>query len=546
MDYQNQSSLRFSLEESIWFEEGQEVAELLTLSIDPDVYISEQNQYIVIDGFLQVSGEYRGIQLQLEEEADLDDELNDEENYVHNVAQRAEDGLYLFNHRFPVNISIPANRVDNRETIEVEVSNLDYNLPENRCIKLSAELLITGIYGEVMEREEDIVESQEEIEESMPFYTPIEYEYEDQARLDEKIEEPQETEEMEPFLSIRQDDFESFSAEAFAVPREDDVQERKMNEMPLPQDFQQSPLSDSQPNFSMPIPTFPTTLNDFSYDEEQEGSPEIPMAADEKVEESKKEAVLTREEKEEGPIPVVNQAEEESIRVEEESAKEAVLTREEKEEVPIPIVNRAKEESIRVEEESAKEAVLTREEKEEVPIPVVNQAEEESIRVEEESAKEAVLTREEKEEVPIPIVNRAKEESIHVEEESVYDEPPTVEVRQEEYEEEAVEESTESIPEVIYLNESNRKVYTSENQETEKEREPAKAFISLTDFFGKKESQSHSRLKVCIVQNGESLADVATRYSVNQLDLLSYNDLDSGNDVYEGQVLYIPSKTIHK
>ncbi len=350
MDYQNQSSLRFSLEESIWFEEGQEVAELLTLSIDPDVYISEQNQYIVIDGFLQVSGEYRGIQLQLEEEADLDDELNDEENYVHNVAQRAEDGLYLFNHRFPVNISIPANRVDNRETIEVEVSNLDYNLPENRCIKLSAELLITGIYGEVMEREEDIVESQEEIEESMPFYTPIEYEYEDQARLDEKIEEPQETEEMEPFLSIRQDDFESFSAEAFAVPREDDVQERKMNEMPLPQDFQQSPLSDSQPNFSMPIPTFPTTLNDFSYDEEQEGSSEIPMAADEKVEES---------------------------------------------------------------------------------------------------AKEAVLTREEKEEVPIPIVNRAKEESIHVEEESVYDEPPTVEVRQEEYEEEAVEESTESIPESL-------------------------------------------------------------------------------------------------
>mgnify|MGYP003489725925 FL=1 len=113
-------------------------------------------------------------------------------------------------------------------------------------------------------------------------------------------------------------------------------------------------------------------------------------------------------------------------------------------------------------------------------------------------------------------------------------------------EEQYQEESVESAPTVTYFNQSNRKVHKpAEELAEEKEREPARASVHLTDFFAKKETQARTSLKVCIVQNGESLSNLASRYSVNKLDIMSYNDLNSENDVYEGQVLYIP-KSVHK
>jgi len=44
----NQSCLRFSLEESVWFQRGQEVAELISISLDPDITIQENDQYVTI------------------------------------------------------------------------------------------------------------------------------------------------------------------------------------------------------------------------------------------------------------------------------------------------------------------------------------------------------------------------------------------------------------------------------------------------------------------------------------------------------------------
>ena len=67
---ENQSSLRFSLEESVWFKRGQEVEELLSISLDPHITIQEQEQYIVIQGKLFLSGEFRNNAEAVEEEED--------------------------------------------------------------------------------------------------------------------------------------------------------------------------------------------------------------------------------------------------------------------------------------------------------------------------------------------------------------------------------------------------------------------------------------------------------------------------------------------
>ena len=47
---ENESYLRFSLEESVWFQKGQEVEELYSISLDPNVTVTENDHYVYIEG----------------------------------------------------------------------------------------------------------------------------------------------------------------------------------------------------------------------------------------------------------------------------------------------------------------------------------------------------------------------------------------------------------------------------------------------------------------------------------------------------------------
>lgn len=152
----NQSFLRFSLEESVWFQRGQEVEELVSISLDPNITIQETDQYVTIRGTLDLTGEYKC-------QGKLEDENSQETNvqkWVHSVEER-EEGLYEFSHRFPVDITIPTYRVRDLSEIDVVIETFDYVLPERSCLKLTAELNVTGLYGEqaaVVEQEEEVFE----------------------------------------------------------------------------------------------------------------------------------------------------------------------------------------------------------------------------------------------------------------------------------------------------------------------------------------------------------------------------------------------------
>ena len=187
LSYGNQSYLRFSLEESIWFQKGQEVTELVSISLDPSITIQESDQYVTIKGSLELSGEYNRDDYELEEELDY----FSNPKFVQSVEVR-EAGVYLFSHHFPVEITIPKNRIENAFDIDVAVETFDYAFPESSCLKLSADLMITGLYGEQqherlhgqdeldeMEDIEDIEEGTEieEVEDESPvFYAPFEIE----------------------------------------------------------------------------------------------------------------------------------------------------------------------------------------------------------------------------------------------------------------------------------------------------------------------------------------------------------------------------------
>lgn len=154
MSQENQSFLRFSLEESLWFRKGQEVAELISISLDPDITIQENDQYVTIRGSLELTGEYKSS----EESSEEGNESITSQKFVETVAER-EEGNCEFSHRFPVDITIPNNRVKSIYDIDVLVDSFDYSLPERSCIKLAAELTISGLYGSEQKEQEPELET---------------------------------------------------------------------------------------------------------------------------------------------------------------------------------------------------------------------------------------------------------------------------------------------------------------------------------------------------------------------------------------------------
>lgn len=153
------SCLRFSLEESVWFQKGQEVSELISISLDPDILIQENDQYVTIQGALELSGEYKRY---------FTAEKETEDSFIApkfiQVVEERDEGICEFTHFFPVDITIPNNRIQSIQEIDVSVESFDYVFPERSCMKLTANLTISGLYGEQQHaavREEDRVDEQE-------------------------------------------------------------------------------------------------------------------------------------------------------------------------------------------------------------------------------------------------------------------------------------------------------------------------------------------------------------------------------------------------
>lgn len=182
LSQENQSCLRFSLEESLWFRKGQEVAELVSISLDPDITIQENDQYVTIRGSLELTGEYKSYE---------DNDSNEDENvsnqkYIERVDTQ-EEGSCEFSHRFPVDITIPNNRIQSIYDIDVIVESFDYSLPERSCLKLTAELMISGLYDSSVQAQE-LEEEAEEVEEEPPYEIVHRYQAEIQQDLFEEEE----------------------------------------------------------------------------------------------------------------------------------------------------------------------------------------------------------------------------------------------------------------------------------------------------------------------------------------------------------------------
>ncbi|MCM3717023.1 LysM peptidoglycan-binding domain-containing protein [Fictibacillus phosphorivorans] len=185
----SQSKLRFSIEESVWLKKGQEVAEVLSMSLNPEINISEEAGQVYIKGALILNGKYRA-----EKQEDTDGALEgnplSEGVSYRSLTQLnvAEDGATELVHRFPVDITIPSYRVEDSNQVKVEVESFEYELPNSTCFELSASMCIYGIKDEKQRQESQAFELPKETirsaveersnqnEEKSEIFTPFQFE----------------------------------------------------------------------------------------------------------------------------------------------------------------------------------------------------------------------------------------------------------------------------------------------------------------------------------------------------------------------------------
>ncbi|MEC1408242.1 LysM peptidoglycan-binding domain-containing protein [Bacillus halotolerans] len=231
--------LQFSVEESICFQKGQEVSELLSISLDPDIRVQEVNDYVSIRGSLELTGEYN-----------IDQSKNTEEFYtdkrfVEEVRTR-EDGTAELTHCFPVDITIPKNKVSHLHEVFVFIDAFDYQLTDSRILTIQADLAIEGLLDDTADREQDIplYEAPDEGFSEPPELFALEAENSEEeapaeppelvvseTRLREEQENEEEEAERSAPLALKSEDSEDIKAEeAPAEPPELVVSEARLRE----------------------------------------------------------------------------------------------------------------------------------------------------------------------------------------------------------------------------------------------------------------------------------------------------------------------------
>ncbi|USK15769.1 LysM peptidoglycan-binding domain-containing protein [Bacillus velezensis] len=366
--------LQFSVEESICFQKGQEVSELLSISLDPDIRVQEVNDYVSIKGSLELTGEYN-----IDHSSHFE-ELDRELRHVEEVRAR-EDGTAELIHCFPVDITIPKNKVSHLNDVFVFIDAFDYQLTDSRILTIQADLAIEGLLEESEPKEPEI-----------PLYVAPEFAREEMINLAGHHSE----DENEPELMIRHE------PEIPLTVSEEAAQETEKNEEEIPPLLRQ----EEEEQETAPI------LRE--QEEEQETAPILR----EQEEEQEAAPILREQEEEQEAAPLLREQEEEQ------EAAPILREREEEEQEAAPILREREEEK----QETA--PILREQEEEQEAAPILREQEEEQeaapvFREQEEEEQEAAPILREQEEVPKPV--------------SFTEPPPPVSFQHEEEPEEAEE-----------------------------------------------------------------------------------------------------------
>ncbi len=150
---QHKDVLSFTVNEALYLETGQGIEEMLAISLEPDIAIETFHDYVQIRGIIILQGECKKTTENLEEVGTPDNVIT---NYIEKIID-TEPGQAMFSHRFPVEVSVPKNRIQDISNVKVEVASFDYELPSTQLLNINATLHIHGIVAdEVVIEEPDL------------------------------------------------------------------------------------------------------------------------------------------------------------------------------------------------------------------------------------------------------------------------------------------------------------------------------------------------------------------------------------------------------
>ncbi|MCZ0702418.1 stage VI sporulation protein D [Natronobacillus azotifigens] len=150
MSHDPSSVFTFDLNEALRFQNGQGVAEMIGISLDPEISIQTYQDHVSIRGIIELNGEYFADANEQSEDLSLDQiDQRDfpSERYINEV-EAEPNGVHHFKHHFPVEISIPNERIETLDDIFVGVDTFDYQLPEQSKLILRASVAIHGLKDE--------------------------------------------------------------------------------------------------------------------------------------------------------------------------------------------------------------------------------------------------------------------------------------------------------------------------------------------------------------------------------------------------------------
>ncbi|WP_306372996.1 spore coat morphogenetic protein SpoVID [Bacillus subtilis] len=562
--------LQFSVEESICFQKGQEVSELLSISLDPDIRVQEVNDYVSIIGSLELTGEYNIDQNKHTEEIYTD------KRFVEQVRKR-EDGSAELTHCFPVDITIPKNKVSHLQDVFVFIDAFDYQLTDSRILTIQADLAIEGLLDDTQDKEPEI-----------PLYeAPA-------AFREEELSEP-------PAHSVVEEPGAS-SAEEAVLQHEPPAEppELFISKAGLREELE-TEKAESEPPES--VASEPEAREDVKEEEESEelAVPEKEVRAESETEESE-------------PEPDHSEIEiQEIVKAKKETAEPAAATADVREEADSPAETELREhagaeESPALEAELHSETVIAEEKEETTVSPNHEYALRQEAQNEEaaqsdqadpalcheeaepdealESVSETALSIEDSREIASAAYVENDKADLHFhfnqktsseeasqeelpepayrtflpeqeEEDSFYSAPKLLE--EEEQEEESFEIEVRKTPSPEEPKEETpfQSFQLPESSETERKETDAVPRVApaaetkepqtkesdnslyLTKLFTK-EADEFSRMKICIVQQEDTIERLCERYEITSQQLIRMNSLALDDELKAGQILYIP------
>ncbi|TWG66320.1 spore coat morphogenetic protein SpoVID [Bacillus subtilis] len=562
--------LQFSVEESICFQKGQEVSELLSISLDPDIRVQEVNDYVSIIGSLELTGEYNIDQNKHTEEIYTD------KRFVEQVRKR-EDGSAELTHCFPVDITIPKNKVSHLQDVFVFIDAFDYQLTDSRILTIQADLAIEGLLDDTQDKEPEI-----------PLYeAPA-------AFREEELSEP-------PAHSVVEEPGAS-SAEEAVLQHEPPAEppELFISKAGLREELE-TEKAESEPPES--VASEPEAREDVKEEEESEelAVPETEVRAESETEESE-------------PEPDPSEIEiQEIVKAKKETAEPAAAIADVREEADSPAETELREhvgaeESPALEAELHSETVIAEEKAETTVSPNHEYALRQEAQNEEaaqsdqadpalcqeeaepdealESVSEAALSVEDSRETASAVYMENDNADLHFhfnqktsseeasqeelpepayrtflpeqeEKDSFYSAPKLLE--EEEQEEESFEIEVRKTPSAEEPKEETpfQSFQLPETSETERKETDAVPRVApaaetkepqtkesdnslyLTKLFTK-EADEFSRMKICIVQQEDTIERLCERYEITSQQLIRMNSLALDDELKAGQILYIP------